>query len=488
MPISLFVEHHNTGLTFYINGDLQFDTADEALYHEFLVIPTIALTAQRFAGVNLRVLICGGGDGLVARDVLRFTQVCHIDLVDYNPEVLELAKTVFKPYNFGSLENSRVRVYTEEAFAFVSSIADNSYHAIICDFTYPTCAEDTAIYSQEWFQELNRVLIPGGVISTNGVSPENRTSGYWCLYQTLLSTGLMAKPLQVSIPSFQKHDYGNWGFFIASATTISGGELEALILPDNLQSLNSESLLNSFIFSEEIAKYRQDVAINTLNCKQLYYYLLNPNFRIAENADKSTNIDFLDIQELATGIITNQDNLALESMAKVWLEKIYASEQITQEDMAKMVPVQHRYHSPRMTREWLSYLQQLLGEIDALQLLNKMLERAQELPPKLTAELKELAAKIKAGETLPKLPPKTAEFITILSVTLLIANVLTPDAVFAKGYYSGSSSRTRTYSDSSYDSSIYWKQTIGYIMIFGGGVWLWYALEEWIKNGSENRN
>lgn len=488
MPTSLFVEHHNTGLTFYINGDLQFDTADEALYHEFLVIPTIALTAQRFSDAHLRVLICGGGDGLVARDVLRFPQVCHIDLVDYNPEVLELAKTIFNPYNFGSLENSRVRVYAEEAFAFVSSIADNSYHAIICDFTYPTCAEDTTIYSLEWFQQLNRVLIPGGVISTNGLSPDNRTSGYWCLYQTLLSTGLMAKPLQISIPSFQEHGYGNWGFFIAAATPIIRGELEALILPDNLQNFNHQSLLNAFIFSEVIAEYRHETAINTLSCKQLYYYLLNPNFSVATNADKSKQIDFLEIQEASTGLIANQDNLALESMAKVWLEKIYAVEQITEEDIAKMMPVQHRYHSPKMTREWLSYLQQLLGEIDAAQLLNKILERAQELPPKLTAELKEIAAKIKAGENLPKLSPKTAEFITILSVTLLIANVLTPDAVFAKGYYSGSSTGTPIYSDSYYDNSSYWKETIGYFMIVAGGVWLWSALEEWTKNGSQDRD
>lgn len=483
MPTSLFVEHHNTGLAFYINGDLQFDTADEAIYHEYLVIPTLSLSLSRFPVGNLRVLICGGGDGLVARDVLRFAKVSQIDLVDYNPEVLELAKTVFKPYNCGSLENSRVRVYAEEAFAFVSSIADNSYHAIICDFTYPTCAEDTAVYSQEWFQQLNRILIPGGVISTNGVSPENRTSAFWCLYQTLLSTGLMAKPLQVSIPSFQHHGYGNWGFFIASATPINADELEALSFPENLQNLNHESLLKAFIFSEKIAKVRQDVIINTLRCRQLYYYLLNPNWKIAEKGNISNKIDFFDIQEAATGIIANQDNLALESMAKVWLEKIYAGDRITEEDLTKMVPVQHRYHSPKMTGEWLSYLQQLLGEIDAAQLLNKMLERAQEITPKLTVELKELAAKIRAGENLPKLPPKTAEFITILSVTLLISNVLTPDAVFAKGFYSGSSSSSYSNANSSD-----FKQTIGYLMIFGGGMSLWCALEEWIKNGSQNRD
>lgn len=60
MPISLFIEHHVNGLAFYINGDLQFNTADEALYHEYLVIPAVALAIQRFPQTNLRVLICGG--------------------------------------------------------------------------------------------------------------------------------------------------------------------------------------------------------------------------------------------------------------------------------------------------------------------------------------------------------------------------------------------------------------------------------------------
>lgn len=78
MLTSLFIEQHDHGIAFYLNGDLQFDTADEALYHEYLVIPAIALAAVRFPQIDLRVLICGGGDGLAARDVLRFTQVSQI--------------------------------------------------------------------------------------------------------------------------------------------------------------------------------------------------------------------------------------------------------------------------------------------------------------------------------------------------------------------------------------------------------------------------
>ncbi|HEY9656155.1 MAG TPA: spermine synthase, partial [Crinalium sp.] len=81
MPTSLFIEQHPDGLAFYINGDLQFDTADEAIYHEYLVLPAIALAVKRFPQTPLRVLICGGGDGLAARDILRFPQVSDVTLV-----------------------------------------------------------------------------------------------------------------------------------------------------------------------------------------------------------------------------------------------------------------------------------------------------------------------------------------------------------------------------------------------------------------------
>ncbi|MFM6344092.1 MAG: spermine synthase, partial [Dolichospermum sp.] len=62
MAASLFVEQHSDGIAFYINGELQFHSADEAIYHEYLTIPAIALAAKRFPNQLLRVLICGGGD------------------------------------------------------------------------------------------------------------------------------------------------------------------------------------------------------------------------------------------------------------------------------------------------------------------------------------------------------------------------------------------------------------------------------------------
>jgi len=480
MPTSLFIEHRANGLAFYINGDLQFDTGDEAVYHEYLVIPAVALAMQRFPKTNLRVLICGGGDGLAARDVLRFAEVCAIDLVDYSSEVIEMANTVFLPYNGGSLESDRVTVRIQEAFEFVAAVPNNSYHAVICDFTYPNTAEETAIYSREWFQEINRILIPGGIVSTNGVSPEKRALGFWCLYQTLLSAGLTAKPLAVKIPSFEECGLGIWGFLLGSPTAIKRDELKSIALLDSLQSLTREQFFYSFHFPENIAKYRHDIAIHTLACPQLFYYLLNPEVPstpAAESLDET--VDFIDIEELGTGKLAARDRLQLESIVKVWLEQIYESPNAANHhDFSEFLPVQHRYHSPQMVEEWLTYLKQALAEVDISRLLKELLDRSAELPPKFANNCKQLATQIKTGQPLSKLPPQTAQFIITLSVVLLMANLLTPDAVFAKGFYgtrSSSSSGIST-SDSDINGASIFNKTVGLISSIGALYWLWNIL------------
>ncbi|XGV97475.1 MAG: hypothetical protein ACAF41_32740 [Leptolyngbya sp. BL-A-14] len=478
---SLFIEHHTDGLAFYINGDLQFDTADEAIYHEYLVIPAIALAMQRFPQTPLHVLICGGGDGLAVRDVLRVAAVSKVTLVDYDAEVLELGRTVFQPYNQGSLLNasstasdeSRLTVQTQEAFEFLATVPDDSYHVVICDFTFPTRSEDTQIYSREWFQQVQRVLRPGGIMSTNGVSPEQRTLGFWCLYQTLLAAGLWAKPLQVAIPSFREHGYGDWGFFLASAVPITRSEVEAITLPSSLRALPVIDWRNAFQIPATIAQHRHAANVHTLDCPQLFYYLLNPRLQLITTTSATSDqpwVDFLDLQESGTGAIGTRDLLQLDSIATAWLDHLHQTKKLPQSaQVSELMPVQHRYHNVQMTTEWLSYLKALLEEVNINQLLASLLERAQELPPQLVRELKQLVEKIRTGQPLTYVSEHTAELITLLSVTLLMANVTTPDIVFAKGY-SGSSGSYSSYDSDSGEGNFGW---LGFWTMIIGGVWLW---------------
>lgn len=468
---SLFVEEHADGIAFYINGDLQFDSADEAIYHEYLVIPAIALAKLRFPDTELRVLICGGGDGLAVREVLRFSEVSHIDLVDYDPEVLELGKTIFKPFNAGSLTSDRLTIYIQDAWDFIREVPTGLYHVIIGDFTYSTSVEGTKVYSLEWFQQVNLALENGGIFCTNGVSPEKRTAGFWCLYQTLLAAELMAKPLQLNIPSFRHLGYGNWGFFLASQISIEPAELEAITFPENLQAIDRENLLFAFWFDNAIANIRHQVTINSLQFPELFYYLLNPIYQPEKGDDSKVN--FLEINEVSNGRLANRNWLQLESTAKAWLEHFTTTQNLGKNppDLHQLLPIQHHYHSPEMQREWLGHLQQLLAEIDINKLMKSILSRVQELPPHIARDLRNLSEKVRSGEPLTNLSPSTTQFLMMVSITLLMANLVSPDTVFAKGYYGRGSAGYYSGSSGSSGSIILSdRQSLGLqLMLWGAG-------------------
>lgn len=470
MPTSVFIDHHAHGLAFYLNGDLQFDTTDEGIYHEYLVAPALAIARQRFPETPLRILICGGGDGLAARDVLWFSQVTHVDLVDYNPDVIELGKTLFKRFNQDSLEDPRLQIYSQDAFEFVAQHPSEPYHVILCDFTYPTSSQETQIYSWDWFQRLHRVLVDGGLVTSNGVSPETRTSGFWCLYQTLRAAQLNPKPLQLSIPSFRQHGYGDWGFFLGSRQAILRSEVERLSFPPQFQICTQERLLKAFQFQRIFAEMRHHLPIHTLDCPQLYYYLLNPGQGI-QDPDPTDQVDFLDIDDQGVTFVGQQDQLSLESTIKIWLDHLDPALETGEDpDWNRLLPVHHRYHHANMTGEWITYVKHLVSEIDLSKLLSRLLDRSQELPPKVAQNLRNLAAKLRSGESLVILPPHVAELVTMLSVTLMMANLITPDAVFAKGYYSRPASY---HSGSSYPSSgSSGMKVFGVILSVVGGLFL----------------
>ena len=93
----------------YINNHLQFSTFDEHIYHEFLVHPALSLMPQA-----KKVLVLGGGDGLAMREILKYSNIEKITLVDLDPEMTKLAKEnqYFTQINHSSLKNSKVTSFS----------------------------------------------------------------------------------------------------------------------------------------------------------------------------------------------------------------------------------------------------------------------------------------------------------------------------------------------------------------------------------------
>ncbi|MCK5916711.1 MAG: spermidine synthase, partial [Deltaproteobacteria bacterium] len=101
----VLTQSRSNEISCYINGSLQFNSADEYIYHENLVHPAFTLVAN-----PQRVLILGGGDGLAAREILKYKSLREIVLCDLDPEMTGLAQTnpILTELNHHSLRSSKI--------------------------------------------------------------------------------------------------------------------------------------------------------------------------------------------------------------------------------------------------------------------------------------------------------------------------------------------------------------------------------------------
>ena len=197
-------------LRLYLNGELQFSSRDEYRYHEALVHP-----ALEGSGRARKVLVLGGGDGLAAREILRYADVASITLVDLDPAVTTLfaQQEELVALNRGALSDARVRVVNADAGQWLQN-NDEIFDAIIVDLPDPTNFALGKLYSVPFYRLLARRLSPGGLAAVQATSPYYAPHAYWCVEASLRAAGLATWPYHVYVPSF-----GEWGFLLAGHAT-----------------------------------------------------------------------------------------------------------------------------------------------------------------------------------------------------------------------------------------------------------------------------
>ncbi|MDC3415760.1 polyamine aminopropyltransferase [Aquibacillus salsiterrae] len=217
----IVVTKDESDIRLYLNGGLQFSSIDEHRYHEVLVHPTMAQATKRDS-----VLVLGGGDGIAAKEVLKYEDVKQITLVDLDPAVTQLATS--NPYllklNNNSLSNSRVNVINQDAFQFLEQSTE-WFDVIIVDLPDPNDESLNKLYTKEFYSLARNHLLPGGAMMVQATSPVFAREVYWTISKTIESTGLEIENLHVDVPSF-----GNWGFVMASRSEITIEDL-AITVP-----------------------------------------------------------------------------------------------------------------------------------------------------------------------------------------------------------------------------------------------------------------
>ncbi|MFF2775152.1 polyamine aminopropyltransferase [Streptomyces sp. NPDC058052] len=211
----------------YLDGRLRVAGADEYRYHEALVHPAMN-------GPRARVLIVGGGDGLAAREVLRYGDVRSVTVVELDPGVVRLARTdpALAALNGQAFRDPRVRVVHADAFNWLRGTAEHvqeRYDVLISDLPDPGITHSTKLYAQEFYGLAARVLGDGGRLVVHAGPATDRPRTYWTADATLRAAGYSTRPYSTEgrAPGFAagpdradrdsgtRHDPDDWGFLLA---------------------------------------------------------------------------------------------------------------------------------------------------------------------------------------------------------------------------------------------------------------------------------
>ena len=284
-------------INFYLNGRLQFSSADEFIYHGYLVSPVLAGSAR-----HDNILIIGGGDGLALRDVLQW-QPKKVTLIDLDSELIEIfkqPKKLTKEYlqqqpqgpitkenlpqkplpsrlaesisqlNKGSFQDNRVEVINTDAFIAIDSLLQQnlSFDAIIVDLPDPSHPDLNKLYSVNFYAKLKQLLAGDGLIGIQSASPYHAKNAFIAIGKTVKAAGYSSvQQYHDNIPTF-----GEWGWTIASkmgAAPLSRlKKLSTLPVPHPWLTL--PMVVNSFEFPRNFYKNQENIPINYLGSHAIY--------------------------------------------------------------------------------------------------------------------------------------------------------------------------------------------------------------------------
>ena len=253
----IVISRGKAGFQLFLNGHLQFSSADEYRYHESLVHPAMISCPEPH-----NVLVLGGGDGLAVREILKHPTVESITLVDIDSGMTGLSNK-FPPLsklNGHSMEDPRVEVINEDAFIWIDK-PGKQFDAAIVDFPDPNSYSLGKLFTTRFYKMLKARLTDDAAISVQCTSPLFARKSYWCIIRTMEEAGFFVKPYQATVPAF-----GVWGFALARTHPFEAPTRA----PAGLRFLNDQALASLFIISADISPV--PVEVNRLNNQILVHY------------------------------------------------------------------------------------------------------------------------------------------------------------------------------------------------------------------------
>lgn len=151
------------GRVMALDGVTQTTSRDEFVYHEMMVhVPLLTHPNPQ------RILIIGGGDGGILREVCKHRGVTHITQVEIDASVVEMCKTYFPNHSAGSFDDPRLTLVIDDGATFVRQ-CKGQFDVIIADSTDPIGPAEV-LFETDFYRHCADLLSSAGILVTqNGV-------------------------------------------------------------------------------------------------------------------------------------------------------------------------------------------------------------------------------------------------------------------------------------------------------------------------------
>ena len=216
---------HNAflGRVMTLDGIVQTTEKDEFIYHEMMAhVPMLTHTEAK------QVLIIGGGDGGMLREVLKHTNVKKVVMVEIDAAVIDMAKQYLPNHSAGAFDDARAEIVIADGMDFVRN-TDMCFDVIISDSTDPI-GPGEVLFSDDFYAQCKRILNSDGImVAQNGVP-------FFQIDEVLNTQSRMSA------------QFSDQAFYSAAVPTYYGGIMTFAYASDNseLRNVSSETRHSRF--------------------------------------------------------------------------------------------------------------------------------------------------------------------------------------------------------------------------------------------------
>ena len=190
-----------------LDGYMMLTEKDEFIYHEMITHVPMAVHP-----LVKKVLVIGAGDGGVIRELTRYPEIEHIDMVEIDPLVVEVCRK-YLPKTACRLDDPRLSIHYEDGLKYVR-FKENEYDLIIVDSTDPF-GPGEGLFTREFYGNCYKALKEDGIMVNQHESPFYAEDAEACkrAHKRIVESFPISRVYQAHIPTYPS---GHWLFGFSS--------------------------------------------------------------------------------------------------------------------------------------------------------------------------------------------------------------------------------------------------------------------------------